>query len=110
MQEMNLLLVIGESPQEAANSVANPEDSVNQHRSEGLLTDPVVLETQLLNNNNNVVLTAPAYLASDGIEDKRVVVCPATVTALLRNSLNKTDDRPSHRSELVLVVLLVLQA
>ena len=51
--EMFLLLVIGESPQEAADSVANPEDSVNQHRSEVLLTDPVVLQSQLLNNNNN---------------------------------------------------------
>ena len=51
--EMFLLLVIGESPQEAADSVANPEYSVNQHRSEVLLTDPVVLQSQLLNSNNN---------------------------------------------------------
>ena len=45
MQEMSLLLVIGESPEEAANSVANPEDSMNQHRSEVLFTNPVVLQS-----------------------------------------------------------------
>ena len=40
---MQLLLIIGESPEEAANGVANPEHSVDQHRSEVLLTDPVIL-------------------------------------------------------------------
>ena len=44
MLKIFLLLVIGESPEEAANGVANPEDSMNQHRSEVLLTDPVVLD------------------------------------------------------------------
>ena len=86
-----LLLIIGESPQEAANSVTNPEHSMNQHRSEVLLTDPVILNCSITNNNNIVLLSLAAYLASDGIEDKRVVVGPATVAALLWSSLNKTD-------------------
>ena len=55
MKEIFLLLIIGESPEEAANSVTNPEDSMNQHRSEVLLTDPVVLDCN--NNNDNVVLS-----------------------------------------------------
>ena len=37
------LLVIGETPDEASDYVANPENCLDQHRLEIFLTDPVVL-------------------------------------------------------------------
>jgi hypothetical protein len=40
---MGSLLVIGESPDEAANNVSDPEDSVDQHWLVIFLANPVVL-------------------------------------------------------------------
>ena len=40
---MGSLLVIGESPDEAANNVSDPEDGVDQHWLVIFLTNPVVL-------------------------------------------------------------------
>ena len=101
------LLVIGESPQEAAQRIADPEDSLYQHWSEVFLAHPVVLSYQ---ERWECYSTQPeTHLACNGVEDKRVVVGPTTIAALLWDFLNEAYYGPSYSGKFVRVILLVLQ-